>query len=88
MVMDLEKEMDINDALFGLWDRGMEQGEHAMLALLIKLGQIKEPIAGLIMDAIRHDLIRIETKKDEMKEFMNERQAEITILYKEMFGIE
>ena len=88
MVSDPEKMMDINDALFGLWDRGMEQGEHAMLDLLIKLELIKEPVAGLIMAAIRSDQISIETKKDELKAFMNERQAEITLLYKEMFGIE
>ena len=87
-MMDPEKEKDINDALFGLWDRGMEQGEHAMLDLLIELELIKKPIAGLIMGAIRRDQIRIETKKDELKEFMNEQQAEITLLYKEMFGIE
>ena len=88
MVKDPEKMNDINDALFGLWDRGMEQGEHAMLDLLIKLELIKEPIAGLIMEAIRCDQIRIETKKDELKAFMNEQQAEISLLYKEMFGIE
>ena len=88
MVMDPEKERDINDALFGLWDRGMEQGEYAILDLLIKMELIREQIAGLIMAAIRNDQIRIEIKKDELTEFINEREAEITLLYKEMFGIE
>ena len=82
-----ERMNDVNDVLFSLYEKGFSTGGLAMLNLMMKLELIGEPIKELIKSAIRHDAIQITTEKNELKTFINEKQGEITTLYKEMFGI-
>lgn len=77
---------EINDELFGLWERGMSCGAVAMINEMEKLGVINTQMADLFVNALQNDLIVLKVDKDVQREVVEKAQGKIDTLYKERFG--
>ena len=84
---DREQE-EINDVLFGLWERGINIGAVAMLNELVRLELIADPMADMIMEAMHRDVIELKIGDDVQREAIQDAQEKIDSLYMEKNGKE